>query len=169
MHSTSSSENWPSASHFLVRNPELLAGVLVQLVAIVQQATDVGADLDVILAQRLGVQHGVVGHHFVDLQRRHANARGDFVDQFLGHRADFVLRVHQHRNHRGTLPSRRIALQHFVKPGFKLRRKCHYLSVSPSTKSMLPMAAITSAIRVPSTILGTACRLPKLGVRMCTR
>ena len=42
-------------------------------------------------------------------------------------------------------------------------------SVSPRTKSMLPIDAITSAIRIPSTILEVACRFPKLGVRMCTR
>jgi len=44
-----------------------------------------------------------------------------------------------------------------------------HLSVSPNTKSMLPIEAITSAISEPSTILPVACRLPKLGVRMCTR
>ena len=40
-----------------------------------------------------------------------------------------------------------------------------YRSVSPSTKSILPSAAITSAIKVPSIIFGIACRLPKLGPR----
>jgi hypothetical protein len=44
-----------------------------------------------------------------------------------------------------------------------------YRSVSPSTKSMLPKAAIESAIRMPSSIFGSPCKLPKLGVRMWTR
>jgi hypothetical protein len=47
-----------------------------------------------------------------------------------------------------------------------VRRDSAYRSVSPNTKSMLPMAAITSAIIVPSTSFGVDCRLPKLGVRM---
>lgn len=44
-----------------------------------------------------------------------------------------------------------------------------YRSVSPSTKSMLPRPAMVSAMRQPSTMMGSAWRLPKLGVRMWTR
>src|ERR1039458_4562338 len=120
-----------------------------------------------IIAERW--RHGVVRQHFVDLKGRASDAGSDFVHQFVGDAADFVLRVEQHGDHRRALAARRIALQEFVKPGFQLGGKCHYLSVSPRTKSMLPMEAITSAIKIPSTILGTACKLPKLGVRMCTR
>ena len=69
MHSTSSSENRPSGGDFLVADAELLVGVLVELFAAHQQATDVGAHLDVILAQRLAMQHGVVADHFIHLQR----------------------------------------------------------------------------------------------------
>src|ERR1017187_10738746 len=61
---------------FLVTDSELLAGVLPKLVAIPEEATDVGADLDVVLSQRLLVQHGVVRQHFVDLERGHADTLG---------------------------------------------------------------------------------------------
>src|SRR5262245_33056935 len=66
---------------FLVSYAEFLTGVLVQLIAIPQQTTDIGADLDVIFAHRLAMQHRVVGQHFIDLQRGHAHAPGDLVDQ----------------------------------------------------------------------------------------
>src|ERR1035437_2861085 len=116
---------------FLVADAELPAGVFVELVAIVQQATDVGADLHVVFPQRLGVQHGVIRQDFIDLQRSDPDAGSHFIHQFVGDLADFILRVEQHGDHRRALASRRIALQEFVKPGFQLRGKCHYLSVSP--------------------------------------
>ncbi len=34
---------------------------------------------------------------------------------------------------------------------------------------MLPSEAIESAIIMPFSIVGSACKFPKLGVRMCTR
>ena len=74
MHSTSSSENMPSAVTSLWPMPSRFLHVLVELVAAAQQAGDIGADLHVILARGLAVQHGVVAEHFVDLQRR--SARG---------------------------------------------------------------------------------------------
>ena len=140
-----------------------------QLVAIVEQATDIGADLHVVFPQRLAVQHGVIREHLVHLQRGHAHALRHLLDQLLGDVAHFILRVEQHRNHGRALAPLGIALEKLRKSGFELWRKGHQRSVSPSTKSMLPMEAITLAIMIPSTILGTACKLPKLGVRMCTR
>jgi hypothetical protein len=44
-----------------------------------------------------------------------------------------------------------------------------YRSISPSTISMLPMAATTSAISLPSHILGRACRFARHAARICTR
>ena len=49
--------------------PSFFLRVLIQLFAAHQQATDVGAHLHVILAQRLAVQHRIIADHFVHLQR----------------------------------------------------------------------------------------------------
>ena len=43
-----------------------------------------------------------------------------------------------------------------------------YRSISPSTISMLPIAATTSASRRPSHMVGSVCRLAKQALRMCT-
>jgi len=148
----------------MVLDAELLASMFQQLVGIMQQATDVGADLHMVLAARLAVQHAVVGNHFVDLQRRHADALGDFLNQLIGNRPDFILRIEEHRNHRRALAPGRIALKQLGEPGFQLGENVmggSSIRIS-STKSMLPMAAITSAISVPSTMREVDCRLPKL-------
>ena len=103
MHSTSSSEICPSAVTSLCRCRAFWQACSQSSVAVAQQATDVGADLHVILPQRLAVQHGVVADHFIHLQRSHAHAPGHFLDQLVGYRADLILRVEQHRNHRRAL------------------------------------------------------------------
>ncbi len=125
MHSTSSMENCPSAVTPWFSMPSFSAGMFQQLVGVVQQATDVGADLHVILAARLAVQHAVVGNHFVDLQRRHADALGHFLHQFVGDRPDLILRIEEHRNHRRALAPGGIALEQLGEPGFQLGRECH--------------------------------------------
>ena len=50
-----------------------------------------------------------------------------------------------------------------------LNRSISYRSISPSTISMLPMAATTSASNLPSHILGSVCRFAKQAARMWTR
>ena len=44
-----------------------------------------------------------------------------------------------------------------------------YRSISPSTMSILPIAATTSAISRPSHIFGSVCMFAKHADRMCTR
>src|SRR6185437_14835947 len=44
-----------------------------------------------------------------------------------------------------------------------------YLSISPNTMSMLPMAATTSAISLPSHIVGKVCMFARQAERICTR
>ena len=44
-----------------------------------------------------------------------------------------------------------------------------YRSISPSTISMLPIAATTSASNRPSHIFGNVCKLARQAARMCTR
>jgi hypothetical protein len=45
----------------------------------------------------------------------------------------------------------------------------HYRSISPSTISIDPIAATTSASNLPSHILGRVCRFARQAARMCTR
>ena len=54
-----------------------------------------------------------------------AHAPRHFLDQLVGDGADFVLRVHQHRDHRRALAARRIALQQLLESGFQFWRKSH--------------------------------------------
>ena len=129
MHSTSSSEICPSAVTSLCPMPSFWQACSQSLSPSHQQATDIGADLHVILPQRLAVQHRVVGEHFVDLQRRHAHAPGHFVDQFVGDCAHFVLRVQQHRNHRRALPARRIARQELANPWLPVPARKRHLTL----------------------------------------
>src|SRR6266478_4094092 len=50
-----------------------------------------------------------------------------------------------------------------------LNNGIHYRSTSPSTISIVPMIATTSATRCPRTMRSNACKLMNEGGRMCTR
>ncbi len=52
-------------------------------------------------------------------------------------------------------------------PDYKITNS--YRSISPSTISMDPIAATTSAISLPSHIFGRVCRFAKQAARICTR
>src|SRR5580658_9722114 len=93
----------PDAFHFFERNPtigrdflmtyaDFPASMLPKLHAPAQQATDVGADLHMVLTERLLVQHGVVTDHLIHLQRTHSGAPCHLFDQFRSHRANLILR-----------------------------------------------------------------------------
>ena len=69
MHSTSSSENQTVVRYFAVTDAEGLRRMLVEFFRAPQLAADVGADLNVILAPRLLVEHRVVADDLVYLQR----------------------------------------------------------------------------------------------------
>ena len=84
------------------------------------------------------------GHHGGALHRVARQRVGDFGLRLLGPRQG-----------RGTLDGHHGAVAH--------------RSISPSTMSMLPIAAITSAISLPSTITGSACRFTNEGERIFMR
>ena len=88
---------------FLVADFQALFGSLENVVAAAQHAGDVGADLHVVLAHRLAMQHGVILERFLDLHGAKIEARGDFRDHFVADETEFVLRVHQHRDQRAAL------------------------------------------------------------------
>src|SRR5581483_11604640 len=147
---------------------ELLFRMFVQFGTAHQHAADVRAHLHVIFPERLAMQHRVIPDHFIHLQRRHAAPLCNLFDEFCRDRANLVLRVDQHRDHGRTGLSFGILLKQLCETLFERGRKCHR-SVSPRTKSMEPSAAIESAISVSFSRTGSACRFPKLGVRIWTR
>src|SRR5947207_6747316 len=80
------------------------------------------------------------------------------------------------RNYRSTRPEASPSLPNYIfratdrQPKDKGRRTndqgpFFHLSISPSTTSIEPMHATTSAIRRPSIILGKACKLANEGAR----
>jgi hypothetical protein len=82
---------------------ELFAEALVDFVGAAQHATDVGADLNVVFAGGLEAEHGVVGGDVAHFKLGDADAAGNLGDDRVGEIANFVLRVEQHGNERGTL------------------------------------------------------------------
>src|SRR5579863_6939865 len=79
---------------------ELFAEALVDFVGSAEHATDVGADLDVVLAGRLEAKHGVVGGDVAHLKLGDADAAGNLGNDRVREIADLVLRVEQHGNQR---------------------------------------------------------------------
>src|SRR5438105_4779837 len=145
-----------------------LLRALEHLVAALEHARHIGADLYVMPAHRLAPQHRVVRQCFLDLHVVQVQPPCDFRDHFVADVAKFILRVHQHGDQRAAL--KRIAGLQLFKFHCKLGGKFHgYLSTSPSTMSIVPMHATTSAINRPSISFGSACKLMNDGARKCTR
>ncbi len=117
------------------------------------------------LPERLAVQHRVVGDHLVHLQRRDAGALGDFLDQL---RRDATRSRPARTAASGPRADRcapgGIALQQLLELRFQFWRKSHLpIRYPPARNPCCPWPRSTSAISRPSTICGSACRLPKLG------
>src|SRR5581483_10906992 len=150
MHSTSSKENRPSGVVILCPMPS------------------VSLQCSMMAAARAGGEHAVVGDHVAHFQLAQADLLRDVRDRLVRQIAELVLREQQHWNEEGALSW--VLLHFFREETIQLFGDYgHQRSISPSTMSMLPMAATTSAIRRPSHILGSACKLAKDGARMCTR
>src|SRR6266850_3634025 len=84
----------------LVTDAERLLAVLQKFFAAAQQATDVGADLHVVLAHGLGVEHGVVTDHVAHFKLAQFHPLGDLLNDFLREIPDLILRIKQHRHQR---------------------------------------------------------------------
>ena len=176
MHSTSSSENWPSGVVFFVADPELLFRVFVQFLAAHQHATDVGAYLHVILAHRLAMQHRIIADHFIHLQRCDAAALGHFVDQFRRNRSHFVLCVNQHRDHGRPLSARpdsasassRIALQAAEKSHL-IRVSQHKIHAARAPRWNRRSACPSAAHPAPAGFRNSACACARDRASTCRR
>src|SRR6266567_1285723 len=149
---------------FLVSNLQPLLCTVQNLVPALQHARHVGANLHMMLAPRLAVQHRIVGQRLFDLHVVQVQPPPDLRDHFIADAAVLILRVHQHGNQRAAL--HRIAGLQFLKLGRECRGEFHaYLSTSPRTISMVPIQAMTSEINWPSISFGSACKLMYEGPR----
>src|SRR6266853_6020902 len=126
----------------LVPNAKLLFAMFKQLLATAEHARDVGAYLHVVLPARFGGQHRVVTDDVADFQFGEIHSAREFRDHLSGQPTGLILRIEQRRHERRA--SSRIMRQHLRKPRLEFFGKTHYLSISPSTTSMLPIAATTS-------------------------
>src|SRR5579859_7501987 len=98
---------------FFVANAQLLLAVCQQLIAATQHATDIGAYLYMILAQRLGMEQGVVAENVMHIELRDPNAGGHFADHGIREITDLVLGIEEHGNERGS--TQRVKRHHAIK------------------------------------------------------
>src|ERR1700722_12441951 len=63
---------------------ELVLKMVEEVVTTAQHATDVGADLDVVLAYGLEAKHGIVSGDVAHFKRSFAKAMDDFFDECIG-------------------------------------------------------------------------------------
>ena len=148
-------------------HPERRLGVLQQLERAVEQAGDVGAERHDVGAHRLGVQHVVEGGGPLHLGRRHAAQLGDLGHGLGPQPAVLLLRqVAQRDEGRARL---RVEVDELPGPGHDVGAEVAQRSTSPITGSTEEMTATASAISPPRSSSGSACRLTKLGPRMCIR
>ena len=115
MHSTSSSENTPSAVTPLCPMPSSSCNCSRISYAAPQHATDIGAHLHVELARRLEAQHRVVARHVAHFKRRNRSRSAISCNHRIGQIPNLILRIQQHGNQRRALqpdtspPARRSA------------------------------------------------------------
>src|SRR5579859_2531141 len=102
---------------------EALFGALQNVVAAAKHASDVRANLHVVLAQRFAAKHGIVGERFFDLHGVKFEAPRYFRDHLVADEAELVLRVHHHRDERAAL--HRICVLQLFEFRRELRRHFH--------------------------------------------
>ena len=158
------------ALHFLERDllvrrglAELDAETLFQVfydrIRPTQHARDVGADADLVLADRLEVVHRIKGGNLVHLNGTHPKQFGHIVHERHRQPAVFFLAYAQCRHH-----GRRLAFG-WIFRDFTLDlverffgKHNDYRSISPNTMSWVPMIATTSASMWPRDISPSAAR-----------
>ena len=148
-------------------DPERGLGVLEQLEGTAEHAGDVGAHRDDVGADRLGEEHVVEGGRAPHLGRRHAAELGDLLHGLGAEPAVLLLgQVAQRDEGRAPLG---VEGDERLGPLGDLGVQMAHRSTSPITGSTEEMTATASAMRPPRSKSGSACRLTKLGPRMCMR
>ena len=129
---------------------------------------DVEADDDVVVAGGLVEVHGVEGAHRLHLARRQAQHLGDLGHPLGGQVAELVLHRPQAGQDRAARVRVPVAQRGDLLAG-RGRRGTAHRSTSPSTMSIDPITATTSAISSSRTMCGSALRLLKEGARTLQR
>src|SRR5881227_1421793 len=88
----------PVGGRALVSDAKLLFAMFKKLFATAQHAGNIGADLDVEFAARLGRQHGVIADYVADLEFGQVQAAGNLCDDLIGEISDLVLPIQERRN-----------------------------------------------------------------------
>ena len=165
---------------FAQADAELVAASIAERIRATQPAGRRPAELHVIAADRLQVQHRVEGGDLVDPDRRHVEQRGDILHHRLGDPATVLaLREVEQRQHRARLTTRRVLGDHGIRVGLILGRKGESLdagdrlsrhrSISPNTMSMLARLATASASMWPLLMWSRTWRWAKPGARILQR
>ncbi len=148
-------------------HPERTLGVLEELERATEETGDVGAHGDHVGADRLEVQHVVEAGGSLHLGGRHTAELGDVVHRLGGQPPVLCLsQVAERDQGRARLGVERDEVVG-LRPG--VRVEVAHRSTSPMTGSTEEMTATASAIIAPRRSSGSACRLTKLGARMCIR
>jgi hypothetical protein len=92
----------PVSRFLLMTDAKLFPAMIKNFFAAAQHATDVGADLHVILSHRLGVQQRIVADHVAHLQFSQIGLFCQIGNGFVGQVPNFVLRVQQHGDKEGA-------------------------------------------------------------------
>ncbi len=82
---------------------EALLQMREHLIAAAQHAGNIGANLDVILADGLAAQHRVISHRLGNLSHVQVEPPRDFSEHVIADESVIILRVHHHRDQRRAL------------------------------------------------------------------
>ncbi len=148
-------------------HPERRLRVLEELLGATQQAGDVRADRHHVGAHRLGVQHVVERRRAPHLGRGHPDELGDLAHGLGTQPAVLLLGQVAQRDQRRA----RLGVESDQSPRLlqQIGRQVAHRSTSPMTGSTDEITATASAMSPPRNKTGSACRLTKLGPRMCIR
>ena len=137
------------------------------LLTITQLAWQIGADIELVLANRLLVVHVVESRDFMHRNLGHAQVVGDHGFALGTHIALLLLHDGKASHHSRLLLVCRV-LRHFARES-RQRRFGNHRSISPNTISMVPMIATASAIMCPRAISSSVARCAKPGARIFKR
>src|SRR5437870_3855772 len=87
----------PVGGRALVSDAKLLFAMFKKLFATAQHAGNIGADLDVEFAARLGRQHGVIADYVADLEFSQFEPASNFGDHVVGQVPNLILCIQQRR------------------------------------------------------------------------
>src|SRR5947209_8685923 len=127
---------------------KLLLTMVKQFLSAAQHAGNIGTHLHVVLAQRLGAQHGVVADHVAHLQLGQINFPCDVCNRRVREIAQLILRVKQHGDK--ERPLSRILLHLLIKEPIKFFRYHHKIEIAKICNRVFyfPRAVCWDAVKI---------------------